>query len=422
MKMSQENTLKYRVGVLALITSCNFINALDRASLSVAVPTIVKEFNIDTATMGVALSAFFWAYVLFNFPAGNLADRFGMKTVLGWSVAIWSVFTSLTGMAQNAIHIMLARFGVGIGEASSIPINGKVVAAIFPERERGLVMGIFLSGIRVGNALTPIIMVFLMEWFGWRMAFMFIGAASLLWCIVWYLGFKDLSDDGRSRASKRAKPKFPWKLMMSNRAVVALTIVKFTQDFLMWMFMTWIPSYLVMSRGFSAVTMGVYVTLSYTIAAIAQPLVGCFSDWLIRRGCNLNLSRKSVLVALQLLAAGIIITGQADDVGIAMFFMVTAISAEAVSSAMAWTILADLIPAKLVGTIGGAINAIASIGGVLAPIMVGVIVKETGSFQLALTVGGCMMLIACCCVLFVMPAIKRQDSLDVESSEPGNPV
>jgi ACS family glucarate transporter-like MFS transporter len=415
--MDPRNTKSYRLGVIGFITTCNFINALDRASLSVAVPSIIKEFHVDTATMGVALSAFFWAYVAFNMPGGNLADRFGMKKVLGWSVAIWSVCTSLTGTARNVTQLMLARLGVGLGEASSIPINGKVVAALFPPQERGLVMGVFLSGIRVGNALTPIVMVFLMNLWGWRTAFIVTGAVSLLWCVVWHFGFRELSDV-KVKAGPQQKIKFPWKLIVSNRAILGLTIVKFTQDFLMWMFMTWIPAYLVMSRHFSPVTMGVYVTTAYTVAAISQPVVGWISDRLIRRGWDLNLSRKSVLVTLQLLAAGIIVTAHTDTIGIAMFFMVVAISAEAVSSAVAWTILADLVPGKTCGTVGGAINTISSIGGILAPIMVGVIVKKTGSFQLALTVGGCMMLVASICVLFVMPRIKLLESLDLKVNQP----
>jgi ACS family glucarate transporter-like MFS transporter len=336
--MDSRNTRQYRWGVVGFITSCNFINALDRASLSVAVPTIIKEFHVSTTSMGIALSAFFWAYVVFNLPGGSLADRFGMKKVLGFSVIIWSLCTSLTGMARNVVQMLFARMGVGLGEASSIPINGKVVAALFPPQERGLVMGIFLSGIRAGNALTPLIMVFLMGVWGWRAAFVITGLASILWCLIWYAFFRDYSDERGVNGGTPARTRIPWKMMGSNRAILGLTIVKFSQDFLMWMFMTWIPAYLVMGRGFSSLRMGVYVTASYTIAALSQPAIGWLSDWLIRMGWSINLSRKSILV----------------------------------------------------------------------------IVKATGRFQLALAVGGCIMLMATLCVLFVMPPIQR-----LKLEEPG---
>ncbi|MDR3590376.1 MAG: MFS transporter [Negativicutes bacterium] len=412
--MDSRNTKTYRVGVVALLTLGNFINAVDRASLSVAVPFIIKDFQIDTATMGVALSAFFWAYVAFNMPAGNLADRFGTKTVLGWSAAIWSVFSAITGMAQSVTQIVLARVGVGVGEAASIPCNAKVVASNFPPSERGLAIGTYLSGIRVGNAATPIMMAFLIQNWGWRTAFVVTGLGSLIWCVLWYFGFKDLSDQSAKESGTKEKIRIPWKLIVTNRTLLGLTVVKFTQDYLMWMFMTWVPGYLIMGRGFSVVTMGFYMSLSYAIAAVAQPGVGWLSDWLIKRGWDLSRSRKSVLVSLQIMASTIIITGYADNVGMAMFFLVMAISAESVCSAVTWTIISDIVPGKLVGSLGGLLNSIGAIGGIVAPILTGVIVKVTGSFQLALTIGGCAMLVAALFILFVVPKLRLLDSLDIK--------
>jgi len=416
--MDPKNTKKYRYGIVALLTSGNFINAVDRASLAVAAPFIIKDFQLDTVSMGVALSAFFWAYVAFNTPAGNLADRFGTKRVLGWSAAIWSVFSAITGLAQNLTHIVLARIGVGLGEAASIPCNAKIIASNFPANERGLAIGTYLSGIRLGNAATPILMAFLIQAWGWRSAFIITGLTSLSWCILWYFGFKDLSDVKNKAAGSIEKVKIPWKVICTNRALFGITVVKFTQDYLMWMFMTWVPGYLIMGRGFSVVTMGFYMSMAYAIAGISQPLVGLFSDWLIKRGWSLNRSRKSVLVTLQILASTIIVTGYADDVGIAMFFLVLAISAESVCSAVTWTILSDVVPGKLVGSVGGLINSIGAIGGILAPIVTGVIVKVTGSFQLALTIGGCGMLVAAAFLLFVVPSLRLLEELDSKAVQP----
>lgn len=410
--MDTKNTMNYRLGIIALLTLCNFINAMDRASLSVAVPFIIKDFHIDTIAMGIALSAFFWAYVVFNVPAGNLADRFGTKKVLGWSVAVWSIFSAVTGLAHNVVQIMLARVGVGLGEAAVLPCNAKVAASNFPSKERGTAMAVALAGIRLGNAVTPILMAFLIQQWGWRAAFIITGLGSLVWCILWYFGFNETSiDETATTANAREKVKVPWRVIITNRTLLGLTVVKFTQDYLMWLFMTWVPGYLIMGRGFSVVTMGFYMSLAYAVSAISQPLVGIFSDWLIRRGWNLSSARKSVLVTLQIMAATIIITGFADHIGIAMFFLVLAISAESDCSAVTWTIISDVVPGKLVGSVGGAMNSIGAIGGILAPILTGIIVKVTGSFQIALTIGGIAMLVAAVFTLFVVPPLKLQEIL-----------
>jgi ACS family glucarate transporter-like MFS transporter len=410
--MDSRNTKAYRLGVVALLTAGTFINAVDRASLSIAVPFIITDFGINTATMGVALSAFFWAYVPGNVVSGNLADRFGSKKVLGWSAAIWSIFSAVTGLAQNVFHIVLARMGVGAGEAAALPTNTKIIASNFPSTERGTAIMVALAGIRVGNAATPILMAFLIANWGWRTAFVVTGLGSLLWCIIWYFGFKDLSDVKAKEDGTKEKVSIPWKIIFTNRALIGLTLVKFTQDYLQYLFFTWVPAYLVMGRGFSVVTMGFYMALAYATAAIAQPLVGWFSDWLIKKGWSINRARKSVQVGLQLLSATIIITGYSDDVGIAMFFLVLAIGAESTCAGHTWALIAEVVPPKLVGTVGGVINALGSSGGALSPIVTGLIVAATGSFTLALTFGGCSILVASLILLFMVPELKPLAELE----------
>ena len=261
--MKTGNSRLYRLQVIVLLTLCNFINAVDRTSLSVAVPFIIKDFHINTATMGVALSAFFWTYLLCNVPAGNLADRFGSKKVLGWSLGLWSVFSAVTGFAQNVVHIMLARIGVGMGESAVLPCNAKIAANNFPSSERATVMAVALCGIRLGNAAAPIIMAFLIQRWGWREAFIVTGLGSLLWCVVWYFGFKESSTNTTAAAKARERVKVPWKVIATNKTLLNLTVVKFAQDYLMTVFTTWVPAYLIMGRGFSVVTMGFYMSAAY---------------------------------------------------------------------------------------------------------------------------------------------------------------
>jgi ACS family glucarate transporter-like MFS transporter len=415
--MDTRNTASYRIGVVALLTFGTFINAVDRASLSVAVPSIIKDFGIDTATMGIALSAFFWAYALGNAPAGNLADRFGTKKVLGWSAAIWSLFSALTGFAQNVYQIMIVRFGVGVGEASSLPTNTKIIASNFPSHERGTAVAVSLTGIRIGNAVTPILMAFLIATWGWRTAFIITGLGSLLWCVFWYFGFKDLSDVKAKAAAVKEKVKIPWKVVLTSRPLLGLTVVKFTQDFLQWLFLTWVPGYLVLGRGFSIITMGFYVSLAYATAAIAQPVVGWISDMLIKRGWSVNRARKTIQVILQVLSATIIITGYTDMIGVAMCFMVIAISAESICAGHMWTIISEVVPPKLVGSIGGLINSIGSVAGIISPIVTGIIVKVTGSFKLALLTGGCSILVAAVIIIFVVPELKILETLIIKTSQ-----
>lgn len=419
--MDLKNTKSYRLKVITLLTACTFINSLDRASLSVAVPFIIKDFGITKTAMGFALSSFFWTYVIGNIISGYMSDRFGVKKVLGWSAAIWSIFSALTGTAHNVFQIMIARMGVGLGEAAVLPSNTKIVASNFPSNERGTAIGVFSSGLRLGTAITPMLMAFLIQQYGWRGAFLITGLGSLVWCVFWYFGFRDLSEE-KAKESGQAKPKINWKAIFTSRPLLGLAIIKFTQDFLQWMFMTWVPAYLIMDRNLSVTEMGFYASLAYGVAAVAQPVIGYLSDWLIKKGWSINKARKTVQVSLQVMSATIIIVGFTTNIPVSMFFLVMAISAESVAAGHMWTLISEVVPSKLIGSVGGGINAIGSIAGIISPVLTGLLVELTGSFQLALTVGGSMILLAAVVTVFVLPELKPLADLNSNQSDEANNV
>ncbi|MDR3565504.1 MAG: MFS transporter [Negativicutes bacterium] len=399
------NTKLYRMWIVFLLTCGTFINAVDRASLSVAAPLIIKELHLDPALMGIALSAFFWPYALLNVPAGTLADRFGSKKVLGWSVAVWSIFSAVTGLARDFYHLLFARIGVGAGEAAAFPVIAKVVAGNFPSEERGTAVGVIWAGVRLGMAVTPMMMAFLIQGWGWQNAFLITGIGSLLWCALWYFGFKDKSEPERP-AGPVAKVAIPWRQLLTNRATVGLIVTKFFQDYLLYMFLTWVPAYLVMERGFSIIKMGIYASLPWMAAFVAQPIIGWLSDRLLKSGMSVTKGRKAVIIGLQVMAASVMGVGFIDDPMLAVCLLTFSIAAESGAGSLIWAIMTELAPPKLAGSLGGIMNTAGALAGILSPAITGFIVKFTGSFQLALLAGGCMLLIAALSVWLIIPELK----------------
>jgi ACS family glucarate transporter-like MFS transporter len=367
----------------------------------------MKAFKLDAGSMGIALSAFFWAYALCNLPAGNLADRFGSKLVLGWAAVIWSLASAATGLVGGLFTLIAARFVVGVGEAGVWPITGKIAAESFIAKERGTAVGLYQSGARLGYAATPIIMGFLIAHYSWRLALVITGGGSLLWCVLWYFWNKG-ADSSRPTTSDSNKRKLviPWKQLLTNRCTLGLFFAKFCADYLYFMFLTWVPTYLVMERGFSILKMGIYASLPFFTAFITQPLMGCFSDWLIKRGCSLTLARKGVLVGAQICASSIMVVGFVHSPMVAVAILTLNMAAASTTGGLTWTLCTDVAPEGMAGTLGGGMNAISSTGGILAPAITGFIVKITGSFQLALAVGGLLLVLAACTVLFVIPTVK----------------
>jgi MFS family permease len=411
------NSKSYRIKLILVLFSSMFVMGLDRSSLGIAAPVIMKELNIDTATMGVALSAFFWTYTLFSLPAGNLADKYGSKAVFGWAAVIWSLASASTGIASGLVGIIAARLGVGAGEAAVFPVTAKIAGDNFPSKERATAIGWYLSGARLGYAATPIVMGFLIAQYSWRMAFIITGLGSLLWCVLWYYWYKDPVNQSESGVNA-AKPKtvIPWIQLLTNRCTLGIFLTKFCGDYLYYMFLTWVPSYLVMERGFSILKMGIFASLPFLTAFIIQPAAGYLSDWLVKKGASLTVARKGVLVTSQLCASSIMAVGFVDDPMVAVAILTLNIAATSTVGGMMFTLVTEVSPPGMTGTVTGSMNTVGAMAGILAPTITGFIVKLTGSFQMALALSGGLLLLAACTVLFVIPAIKPMQLGQIENS------
>lgn len=400
----------YRIKLIMVLFVCMVIMGLDRSSVSVAAPIMMEELGIAPSQMGLLLSAFFWTYTLCNIPAGRLADRFGAKKVLAGAAAIWSIASALTGCMSNLIGLMAARMGVGVGEAGVFPTMAKIAAEQFPGRERATATGCYLAGARLGYALTPVVIGFLIAQFNWRLAFIITGVGSLLFCIFWFFWY----DEQKGRVFAKSvdaeieleKQTVPWLKLLTNRNILGLFVAKFGANYLYFMFLTWIPSYLVMERGFSILEMGFYASLPFVVAFITQPLTGFISDFIIRRGFSKTLARKGVLVIAQALSATIIAVAFVDDPMIAILILTVNIAAASTIGGMMQTMASEISPFGMAATVTGAMNTVGAIAGVLAPTLTGIIVEMTGSFQMALLVAGGLIVLAAVIILFVIQKIE----------------
>jgi len=363
----------------------------------------MAELGMDAGMMGIALSAFFWSYIIMNIPAGGLADKYGAKRVLGWAASLWSVCSALTGVATHFLHVVLARAGVGVGEAASFPVNARIVANSFPPEERGMAVGFYTSGLRLGFALTPILMACLISSWSWRFAFYVTGIGSLLWVVLWYFTYHESITE---RAAAQAVPKIPWVGLLCNRTVLGLVMCKFFQDYLFYLFVTWLPAYLIMDRGFSIMKMGWYASLPWIAGAIAQPLMGGFSDWLIRRGVSITVSRKSTVITMQLLAASVVVAGHVPAAMTAVWLLTLSVACESASTSILWATCTDVAPPAAAGSLAGIMNTAGALAGVLAPVVTGFFVKITGSFEQALLIGSCMVALAACSMWFIVGELK----------------
>ena len=177
--------------VVVLLTLGVIIAYTDRINLSAALPQIRMSFPLSAQASGILLSAFFWAYTLLQTPAGWVVDRFGLKWLYAGGLFLWSAVSAATALVGSLNGLIAVRIVLGIGEAIVTPASMRYIRNNFAEHERGLPIGIFMSGTKYGPAIGAPIATYLVLAFGWRWMFVLNGALGVLWLVPWLLFVRD---------------------------------------------------------------------------------------------------------------------------------------------------------------------------------------------------------------------------------------
>jgi MFS family permease len=216
--------------VLALVFLGIVINYIDRGNLSVAAPSIMRDFQIAPATMGVLLSAFFWTYAAFQIPAGALVDRFGIRQAYAGGFLVWSIASASIALSRRTGDIVGMRMVLGLAESIAPLASLSFIRNNFAGKDQGLPTSIYIAGQNVGPALGALVGALLLERFGWRMMFAITGLGGLIWLPCWLFA---APSDG-TRAVRQAEnvahaPDQPDLLgnVVSHLAVLILLVFRF---------------------------------------------------------------------------------------------------------------------------------------------------------------------------------------------------
>ena len=173
--------------LVGLLFVASFINYLDRATISVALPLISVDLHLGPEIKGLVLSSFFWSYALMQIPVGWCADRWNLRWLYAGLFAVWSLACGLTGFAGSLLVLILLRILLGIGESIYLPGGTKIVSMLFPSPERGFPSGLFDSGTRLGLAVGAPLIAALIMFCGWRNMFALVGFTAIIWVVPWLL-------------------------------------------------------------------------------------------------------------------------------------------------------------------------------------------------------------------------------------------
>jgi MFS family permease len=357
------------------------INYVDRGILSVTGVALSQELNLKPHELGFLLSAFFWTYAGFQLIAGWLVERHNVLVVFAAGFAIWSLATATTGLMSGFAALFALRLLLGVSESVTYPSISKILAATFPERQRGIANGLIDVGCKLGPAAGMILGGVILYRFGWRMVFISIGFGSLIWLIPWFAAAPKM----RTAASLRARYEGPGILdILSKRDAWGTVIGLFGANYAWYFMLTWLPQYLLMERHYSTRTMALTGWLPFCATAAGATVGGLLSDAWVKRGGSPTLVRKTFVVgglagcAVFLLPAA----GAADQVT-AMSLLILAAFIYGLYSGNLWTITQTLAGPLAAAKWTGIQNCAGNLAGIAAPIVTGFVVDQTGSFYLA---------------------------------------
>jgi ACS family D-galactonate transporter-like MFS transporter len=391
-----------------------FVAYVDRVNISIAGPLMRRDLALTPIQLGLVFSAFAYPYTAMQIIGGWAADRFGPRIVLAVLSLVWAAATILTGFSWSVGSLLAFRLLVGVGEGGAFPSATRAFTWWLPVRERGFAQGVTHSFARLGGAATPPIVFAIVARYGWRASFIVLGAASAGWTLLWLLSFRDRPDDhpwvsdaelasirDGGESPRAAHDTTPWLPIV--RSMWLVTIVDFCYGWSLWVFLTWLPSYLSDARGLAFNQMALATMLPLAAGVTSDTLGGVISDAIYRRSGDLRLARRAPLVvglggACAFMIPAVTIgsaVGAVCLLAAAFFFLELA-------NAVLWTLPLDIAGAHA-GTAGGIMNTGFGVAGIVSPIVFGLLIQQTGRYDLPLFTSAGLLLAGAICSLRIDP-------------------
>jgi ACS family hexuronate transporter-like MFS transporter len=408
------------VGLVALATIINYI---DRGALGILWPDIKAEFGFSNQDYANIFTVFVLAYAFGQTIFGKIFDWLGTRIGFVLSISVWSIATALHAVAGGVASFALFRGILGVAEAGNWPGASKANAEWFPVKERALAQGIFNSGAAIGGIISPILLAFLAVYFGWKTVFVLIGIVGLLWLIPWLVIYKAKPEDhpwldpkereyilsGQLVKTDEGNEETDYnpttKEMLSRKETWGAILPAMFIDPIWWLFVAWIPIYLIDSFGFNVKELGLYAWVPYVGAMFGAWFGGLLAQGLLGKGWTVNKTRKFVItLGSAIMIPSLLAMSVASTPILAVLIMALILFGFQTSIGNVQTLPSDLYSNKAVGSLAGYAGTAAKLA---AAGLVWVVPRiTTESYMPAFIIGVMLAVLAVLSVLILIPKIE----------------
>jgi ACS family glucarate transporter-like MFS transporter len=376
--------------VVAFGMSLAVLAFVDRTVIAQAAPLISADLGFDKVMMGTVLSAFLLGYGLFEIPGAWYGDWVGARKGLMRIVLGWSAFTALTGAAWNFTSMVVIRFLFGIGEAGCFPIIAKSLATWLPRSERTRAQGLLWMAARWGGAFTPLLVVWVLQFVSWRVAFVLFGLLGIVWSVIFYRWYRD---DPRQHPAVNAaeldlmrdvepaaigERGVPWGRLLRSRAVLLLTAQYYFLSF-GWSFsLTWLPTYLQEHHGLTPAQAAAYAVIPLFFNGLGSLFCGLVAPAVTRLTGDDSRTRRLMAITGFLGAGGFLMlaTGM-SGINATMAMMAIACFCNDLVMPHAWASCMD-VGGRYAASVAGTMNLMGNLAGASSTMIGGFLLSQAG--------------------------------------------
>jgi sugar phosphate permease len=378
--------------VLAVLCLMYLVLYVDRVNIATVGPRMMAELDLTNAQFGLAVSAFSYPYALIQLFGGRIIDRLGARRMLIVCGVIVCATTVLTGFVGGIASLFALRLALGVGEGFAFPAATRAMATWLPPARWGFAQGLTHAAARLGNALTPPLLVGVMALVSWRGAFVVLGLASAIWVILWLLVARDdphrhpgmtaadLDALAPGRPSKKGDASVSWWRLA--RRIAPVTAVDFCYGWTLWVFLTWLPSFFFKNFNLDLAHSALFSGGVLLGGVVGDTVGGIASDWIYRRTGSLQAARRNLIIVGMLGAFVFLVPVMLtrDLTTVALCLSAAFFFSELVVAPI-WAVPMDIAP-QHAGTASGMMNFGFGVAGILSPLVFGVAIDMTGSWTI----------------------------------------
>jgi ACS family D-galactonate transporter-like MFS transporter len=393
--------------LLALVFLGILISYVDRGNLSIAATSMMSDFKLPPSSMGVLLSAFFWTYAIFQIPAGLIVDRWGIRSVYAGAFFLWSLASAGIALSRGPGDVLSLRLVLGLAESIGPLASLAFIRQNFKGPEQGLPVSIYIAGQTIGPACGALLGATLLSHYGWRTMFAATGLGALLWVPVW-IAFAP-REQTLATGQDRPAVVWPWRHLFTSATFWSLSACVMFFSYYWYFLLTWMPAYLMLSRGYSAIGMGKVLSTPLFVMAVINVIAGVMADRLIKRNRSVFAVRLAFLCAGLLGSSSVLLLNILPGSAAVLPILVLSICSFGLASSNYWAIAQYTSPSPMVGRAIGYLNTLSQIAGVLAPIITGLTLGPHKNFKPAILIAGLCPIISL--LLLTRAAPKRLELL-----------